>query len=300
MKNINKTKLPVYWTANKKAWVTTKIFEDWFQNIFAKESETYIKSKNLDFKILLLVDNAPCHPKNLEHANIKVLFLPPNTTSLLQPLDQGIISTFKSYYIKKSLKLILDLIEEKPNLTLSELWKQFSILDCVNITSQSIKELKTSTLNGCWKKLWPEVVSNTNIENQLSSEISEIVDLVESSELFENLNEGDVLEMINDAPELTEQDLIQLAEEWDESTEDECIQVIGTSFESSKLKTLFDMAQEIINFSAENDPLAKRSASFECSIKNSLAPYEELFKQIEMEKKQKRITDYFGGKNSKD
>jgi len=48
-------------------------------------------------KILLLVDNAPTHaienPDSL--TNIKVHFLPPNTTAHLQPCDAGIINSFK-------------------------------------------------------------------------------------------------------------------------------------------------------------------------------------------------------------
>ncbi|GFS83623.1 tigger transposable element-derived protein 1 [Trichonephila clavipes] len=85
--------------ANPKAWMTTAIFTEWFNNCFVPEVEAYMKEKSLDFKVLLIVDNAASHPQ-LEHPNVQLVFHPPNTTSLIQPLDQGIIATFKKYYIK--------------------------------------------------------------------------------------------------------------------------------------------------------------------------------------------------------
>ena len=48
--------------ANKKAWVTASLFEDWFNNCFIPEVRKYMKQKGLEFKILLLIDNAPSHP----------------------------------------------------------------------------------------------------------------------------------------------------------------------------------------------------------------------------------------------
>ncbi|GFX20276.1 tigger transposable element-derived protein 1 [Trichonephila clavipes] len=79
----------MHWMANPKAWMTTAIFTEWFNNCFVPEVEAYMKEKSLDFKVLLTVDNAASHPQ-LEHQNVQPVFLPPNTTSLIQPLDQGI------------------------------------------------------------------------------------------------------------------------------------------------------------------------------------------------------------------
>ncbi|GFU39681.1 tigger transposable element-derived protein 1 [Trichonephila clavipes] len=79
--------LPMHWMANPKAWMTTAVFTEWFNNCFVPEVEAYIKEKSLDFKILLIVDNAASHPQ-LEHPNVHLVFLPPTTTSLIQPLDQ--------------------------------------------------------------------------------------------------------------------------------------------------------------------------------------------------------------------
>jgi hypothetical protein len=87
MKNVDKTLLPVHWRANKKTWMTGSLFKDWFFNCFIPEVEAYLKDINMDFKLLLLVDNAPGHPKDLHHPNVKVIFLSPDTTSLIQPID---------------------------------------------------------------------------------------------------------------------------------------------------------------------------------------------------------------------
>ncbi|KAL4127580.1 hypothetical protein QTP88_011747 [Uroleucon formosanum] len=71
--------LPVDYKANKNAWMTAGIFKDWLINW----------DKVLNRNILLLIDNCPAHIIdciNLRH--IKVIFLPANTTSIIQPCDQ--------------------------------------------------------------------------------------------------------------------------------------------------------------------------------------------------------------------
>ena len=55
------------------------------------------KLANKGRKIALVLDNATCHPK-ITLSNIELVFLPPNTTSHIQPMDQGIIANFKRHY----------------------------------------------------------------------------------------------------------------------------------------------------------------------------------------------------------
>uniref|UniRef100_A0A8D0BZI8 DDE-1 domain-containing protein n=1 Tax=Salvator merianae TaxID=96440 RepID=A0A8D0BZI8_SALMN len=47
----------------------------------------------------------------LEVENIEVLFLPPNTTSLIQPMDQGIIQAFKRHYARCMFDRIANVVE---------------------------------------------------------------------------------------------------------------------------------------------------------------------------------------------
>ncbi|UYV63958.1 hypothetical protein LAZ67_2006137 [Cordylochernes scorpioides] len=58
--------LPVHWMANKKAWVTTAIFTEWFNKCFVPEVENYMKEMGLEFKILLILDMHQCVDSELE------------------------------------------------------------------------------------------------------------------------------------------------------------------------------------------------------------------------------------------
>ena len=72
--------------------MTSVLFEKWFKEDFIPSVKLNYSRKNIPFKILLLLDNCTAHPPALlKHIdpNVRVEFLPPNTTSLIQPMDQG-------------------------------------------------------------------------------------------------------------------------------------------------------------------------------------------------------------------
>lgn len=83
--------LPLKYYSQNNAWMNSDI---WEKILVALNQEMLNQSRH----IIFFVDNASCHKVDLILSNIKMEFLPPNTTSLIQPLDQGIIHSFKSYY----------------------------------------------------------------------------------------------------------------------------------------------------------------------------------------------------------
>lgn len=84
----NVRSLPVKYDAQSRAWMTGIRFIDWLK---ALDDHFQIKCR----RIILFIDNCPAHPKGVELKNIKLVYLPPNSTSKLQPMDQGIIKVLK-------------------------------------------------------------------------------------------------------------------------------------------------------------------------------------------------------------
>uniref|UniRef100_A0A087XHE0 DDE-1 domain-containing protein n=1 Tax=Poecilia formosa TaxID=48698 RepID=A0A087XHE0_POEFO len=104
LKYKNKNALPVYWLHNAQAWMTKVLTSDWFQRCFVLEVKHYVREKGLDFKVLLLMDNAGGHAADLSYDGVQIEYLPLNTTLLIQPMDQGIICAFKTLYAQNALQ----------------------------------------------------------------------------------------------------------------------------------------------------------------------------------------------------
>lgn len=98
LKDISEKALPVFYRNQKSSWMSSDLFSEWFREEFVPCVSSFLKSKNLLRKAVLLIDNTPTHPHDLKDGQIVVKFLPPNVTSLIQPLDQGVIESFKRHY----------------------------------------------------------------------------------------------------------------------------------------------------------------------------------------------------------
>ena len=220
--NVHKAKLPVMWRSNTKAWVTRILFVEWLTEVFAPAVKRYLEENNLPLKCLLVMDNAPAHPPGLEddlditYDFINVKFLPPNTTPLLQPMDQQVISNFKKLYTKGLFTRCFQVTSDT-DLTLREFWKDhFNILHCINLVDKAWNEVSHRTLRSAWKKLWPSCVAERDFEGFGEAPAETVVDEVVSlgKGLGLEVDSDDVEELVEDhKEELTTEDLLQLKEE---------------------------------------------------------------------------------------
>ena len=88
-----KMPLGVPYYSNAKALMDSVIMLD----ILNKINRKLARQKR---KVILFLDNVSSHSPDLvgKFSHIKVVFLPKNTTSRLQPLDVCIIKNFKAHY----------------------------------------------------------------------------------------------------------------------------------------------------------------------------------------------------------
>uniref|UniRef100_A0A1A9UEC8 HTH CENPB-type domain-containing protein n=1 Tax=Glossina austeni TaxID=7395 RepID=A0A1A9UEC8_GLOAU len=189
-------------------WLCSNAFSDFMSTpLFINRSTVYerMQQKQSSRKIFLkkvLLDNAPSHATDLCHPNIQVEFLPRNTTSLLQPLDQGIIAIFKAYYMRKSFELILEKMESS-NITIKEVWKQFSILNGVEIVRTA-----------CWKALLPEATVQETVANPVEDEyrtVARLANVIRGGG-FDEIAVDDIRELVTD-DEINEAVLVAMTNE---------------------------------------------------------------------------------------
>lgn len=124
-------------------------------SLFIKE---YTAKHNLANKVVLITDNALGHTASVvEYGdNIQVGFLPSNTTSLLQPTDQGVILTFKTY-AQLLTQYLVQGADVNQEASLRDLRKGTDI-KALEFTDKAWQRVSPQTMNGVWQKLTPQFV----------------------------------------------------------------------------------------------------------------------------------------------
>ena len=146
-KGINIANLPIEWRWNTNAWMTGRVF---------KEYLLWFDSQMSGRKVVLLIDGFSAHYLGLNLVenefpnplpNTKVVFLPTNGTSLCQPLDLGIIRTFKAYY--RSQWLRYQVAEYQAN-RMPE--KTVNVLKAIRWAISAWDDVSPSIIHSCWVK----------------------------------------------------------------------------------------------------------------------------------------------------
>ncbi|GFU30145.1 tigger transposable element-derived protein 6 [Trichonephila clavipes] len=130
---------PTKYRSNKKAWMTTELFNEWLVSLKSD-------MKREKRRILLFVDNCTVHISAPPLSNVKLQFFPPNSTSKLQTLDQGIIHNFKTVYRREVVKSVSDNLENQHNVTTISILTVFIMID------KAWRAVTRLTIHSCFQK----------------------------------------------------------------------------------------------------------------------------------------------------
>lgn len=304
MKDKSKSTLPVIWESNKKSWITMEIFKNWFTEHFCPSVKRYCEIKKLEQRALLLIDNAPSHPTNLSDLTtcipVEVVFLPPNTTALIQPMDQGVISNFKAYYLRRTFKQMFEKTDGEEKQSIREFWKNYNIMNAVENIYLSWNEITERSLKGVWKNIWPDLSKSEDIGHSVDMDeiVAEIVELAKQTGLDE-VNVEDVEEIVQEtAASLSNDELKELTEHKenkniDSSDFEEEQNELSMAFVKRSLTTITEIMDQFV----ENDPNFDRSSKARRGVIDALSTYQQLL--TERKRKTQTTLDAFLTKRQK-
>ncbi|CAL4247147.1 unnamed protein product, partial [Meganyctiphanes norvegica] len=149
--------LTVYYEAQDNAWMSTQIFWRWFLEHFIVELQ---QRHGPDFDVCLIMDNCTSHPKMIEDLDprLMVLFLPPNTTALIQPMDQAVISNFKVIYHNMMYEKLIEHVDNTPldqqgEHPIVNFYKKFNILEAILLLDKAWNQVSETTIQRTWQNL---------------------------------------------------------------------------------------------------------------------------------------------------
>lgn len=201
-KGVKLEKVKMDWRANKKAWMNTEVMTEFLEKLNSK-------MKKAGRKVVLFLDNAAPHP-DLTLSNVKLIFFPPNTTSVCQPLDLGIIKNFKELYKTQLLRHAIAQIDSDKTVE-----KSVTVLDAVMWTVSAVKSIKPETVRKCFLKAgFPPYFATTEAEES-AEELTCEPDLEEFHGLVQTL-----------CPEMTGEEFLSLDVDLETHNEDTDIQSI--------------------------------------------------------------------------
>ena len=296
-KGIDKSTLPVTFRSNRKAWMTSSSFKDWYVNFFIPYVKKYCLSQNISYKILLIIDNAPSHPDLSDiDPNIKMVFLPPNTTSLLQPMDMGVISIVKTNFKH----LLLDIAIKTAagsNMKFLEFLKLFNIKNAIMLFGKAWESVPTSAMSGVWSKLLKNT-EDSESKTLIDQKVEEIIVLgtgfglpgMEAQEISESIAYQE--------DDLSIEELLELDNESaKQSNESEIIDVVNLeqNLKADSVKKALLHISEACDLLAEQDPDQERFLAFQQGISSSIAAYKKFLSDKKKKIIQKNMEDFFSG-----
>ena len=212
--------LPCQYRSQKKSWMDGSLFTEWVMQIdnkFVAEGR----------KIAIIVDNCPAHPNIDKLQAVELIFLPPNTTSKTQPMDQGVIRSLRAHYCAHVVKKYIANIDSNKGVS------RINILTAMSYLAEAWDRVTSATIVNCFRKTGICTESQQQSLNDSDDQFQELANEIEE---LRARNEGSIppemtaanyIDTDNElltfeAGQLTDEEIVATVSNLDEESEDEC------------------------------------------------------------------------------
>lgn len=135
--------------------MTEDYFNEWFNWFFIPDLFKYLDSLGLPRKALVILDNAPVHGRyvNEDWPQVELMFLPPNVTSVCQPMDQCPIKSFKSHYLRILMQKVIE--SDDNGIDMKSFFNSFKIDQAMDLAAEAWNLVTPNTIINSFTKLIP-------------------------------------------------------------------------------------------------------------------------------------------------
>ena len=154
--------LPVSYYYNEQSRINIECFSAWLREW---DRELHLKKK-----IVLILSKAKYHPENIHLFNISITHFPENTAKVLQPLQLGIISSFKALYRHQQLKHLLSKTHASKCVTLPDMSSD-SVATSLSQSGGVSALDAVYMIYKAWKHVSPETIAKAAVKAGLSKDV---------------------------------------------------------------------------------------------------------------------------------
>jgi hypothetical protein len=119
--------------------------------------------------------------------------LPPNTTSLLQPFDQGIIKTSKAYYVRNTFEQVIAKTIGNDAISLTEFLEYYNIRHAIENIQQVWQLITANNIRGVWNRILSHCANSSDFEEET---VIEETTNIERELGFDGLESDDVRKLL--------------------------------------------------------------------------------------------------------
>lgn len=113
-------------------------------------------------------------------------------TSFLQPMAQGVIVAFKSYYLRRTFDTLIMATDGPSKMSIWEYWKGFNILHAIDNVAKAWNEASQNCMNGVWHKLWLECVHDFHGFQDVVARVNKDILKLARQDRFDKLETHDI------------------------------------------------------------------------------------------------------------